>query len=296
ESGGLLSESKNDILKLIPDHLTPDTIFCSYPASFDQVMESMAGKGMYFPVIGKPDHGERGWMVEKIGSKSELQKYISRIRTDFLIQEFIDLPHEAGIFYCRFPNREKGYVTSVVIKELLKITGNGVSTVREIIRQVPRASLQLRALEKRIPDQMNLVPLKGEVIELVPIGNHSRGTTFLNGNHLIDERMNHVFNTIAAQIHGFYYGRFDIRYASPEDLYTGTNIRILELNGAKSEPAHIYHPGYPILKAYKDLFRHWKILYGISVLNRKSGIRYPGFRNGWKAWKKFRQFQRLRDT
>ncbi len=296
ESGGMLVESKNDILKLIPGELKPRTLFYSYPASFEEVSEGMKEKGIRFPVIGKPDHGERGWMVEKIAGAAELNKYIDRIRTDFLIQEYIDLPHEAGIFYCKIPGQDKGFVSSMVVKDLLKITGNGTETVREIIKQYPRASLQLEALENRIPDQMNLVPLKGEVIELVPIGNHSRGTTFLNGNHMINDQLNRVFDKISSGIPGFFYGRFDIRYSSPECLYRGENIKILELNGAKSEPAHIYDPGYPIFRAYRDLFHHWNLLYRIAALNRKSGIKYPGFKQGWNTWKKFRHYQELRNN
>jgi hypothetical protein len=295
ESGGLLLESKNDILKLIPDNYKPKTIFCRYPVSSGDVTELMNEKNIHFPVIAKPDHGERGWMVEKIEGTGDLEKYINTIRINFLIQEYIDFPNEAGIFYYRFPGESQGHVSSVVIKELLKITGDGISTVRELVQKSKRAFLQLLALEQRIPEHMNYIPTEGEVVELVPIGNHSRGTKFLNGNHLINATMEVVFNRIALQINGFYYGRFDIRYKSAEDLYSGENIKILELNGAKSEPAHIYHPGYPICQAYHDLFYHWHTLYLIAEKNKKSGIPYPSFKEGISAWKKFRSFRQLRN-
>ena len=63
-----------------------------------------------------------------------------------------------------------------------------------------------------------------------------------------------------------------------EDLYTGQNIKIMELNGANSEPAHIYDPKMPILKAYRFLFNHWSNLYQISVRNHENGINYIGQR------------------
>jgi hypothetical protein len=294
ESGGLLVESKNDILKLIPDDLKPKTIYCKYPVSYGDVIESMNKNNIRFPVIAKPDHGERGWMVEKIEGIGDLERYINAIKINFLIQEYIDFPNEAGIFYYRYPDEPKGHVSSIVLKELLKISGNGKSTVRELIRKSPRANLQLKVLEQRIPEQMNYIPVKEETVELVPIGNHSRGTKFLNGNHLINDKLEEVFNRIAMHINGFYYGRFDIRYKSPESLYSGENIKILELNGAKSEPAHIYHPGYPLRQAYRDLMHHWSTLFEIAEINRKSGIPYPAFREGIAAWKKFRYFQKFR--
>jgi hypothetical protein len=296
ESGGLLAESKNDILKLIPENLKPKTIFCIYPVSAGEVLGSMTAQNIRFPVIAKPDHGERGWMVEKIEGTGDLEKYINAIRTDFLIQEYVDFPYEAGVFYYRFPGEKRGRVSSVVLKELLKITGNGISTIRDLITRSPRAFLQLQVLEKRIPEQMNYIPGDGEIIELVPIGNHSRGTTFLNGNHLINDSMEDVFDRIAHNIDGFYYGRFDIRYKSPASLYTGENIKILELNGAKSEPAHIYQPGYPLRRAYKDLMHHWFTLYTIAEMNKKTGISYPSFKEGILAWKKFLYFQKIRKS
>ncbi len=294
ETGGMLTESKIEILKLIPEELRPKTVLCTYPASLQDSLNQMGKEKINFPVICKPDRGERGWRVEKISGKEELGGYINNSKTDFLIQEFIDMPFEAGIFYSRFPDQDQGFVSSVVIKELLQVKGDGISPVRELVKKSMRGSLQLLVLEKRIPDQMNYVPSKDEKIELVPIGNHSRGTTFYNGNHLIGNQLNDVMNRIGCNIRGFYYGRFDIRCINSEGLLKGENIKILELNGAKSEPAHIYHPGYPILKAYSDLFRHWNTLYKIARMNRKSGIRYPTFSEGWKSWKKFLKYQRLR--
>jgi hypothetical protein len=82
ESGGMLVESKIDILNLIPDSLKPKTIFCPYPASLSEIMIAMDEKNIRFPVIGKPDHGERGWMVEKLSGQEELVNYINLIRTN----------------------------------------------------------------------------------------------------------------------------------------------------------------------------------------------------------------------
>ena len=110
---------------------------------------------------------------------------------------------------------------------------------------------------------------EGESIELEPIGNHCRGTMFLNGNHLIDEQLTKVITKIAMQLEEIYFGRFDLKCRSIEDLKQGKHISILEINGVGAEPAHIYDPDYPLLKVYSTLLNQWKIMYNIAMYNHK---------------------------
>jgi len=86
-------------------------------------------------------------------------------------------------------------------------------------------------------------------VVLEPIGNHCRGTTFLNANDIIDEKLTKVFDSISNRIPGFYFGRYDLRCSSIEDLKKGKNVRIIELNGAGSEPDNIYHSCASIFSA-----------------------------------------------
>jgi hypothetical protein len=294
ESGGLLIESKKDILDLIPEDLVPKTLFFKYPSSIEDILEGMQEKGIYFPIIAKPDYGERGWMVEKLEDQEELKKYLNHLRINLIIQEFIDLPMELGIFYYRIPGEGSGHVSSVASKELLHVTGDGSSTVRMLIRQNPRAKLHLKEIEKRHQGFMNYVPARRENVELVPIGNHSRGAAFINRNDLIDEQLETVIDKFAGKIPGFFYGRFDLRCADIENMKLGKTIRILELNGCKSEPAHIYNPGDSLLKAIRVLFFHWKILYRIAIINHKNGERFPSIREGWKSFQKYRYYRKMR--
>ena len=89
-----------------------------------------------------------------------------------------------------------------------------------------------------------------------------------------NEQLEEVFDKIALQIEGYNFGRFDLRVSSEEDLSRGVNMKIMELNGANSEPAHIYDPKMPLITAYKALFRHWKNLFQVSVANHKLGVPY----------------------
>lgn len=290
----MLIESKKRILDLLPENLIPKTLFFNHPVSKDEIINAMESHSIHFPMIIKPDYGERGKGVEKIEDSVELAKYLDVNRLNIIIQEFINYPVELGIFYIRHPDKENGNITSIVKKKLLFIIGDGNSKVKDLIKQNPRALIQLKDLEKRHPDLMNLIPGKNERIELVSIANHCRGTTFIDGNDLISKSLLKVIDDIGKNIEGFFYGRFDIRCKSINDLNEGKNFKILELNGAKSEPAHIYHPGFSISQAYKVVFDHWNEIYKIAHINRKMGIPFPSFRVGWTAWKKYLHYSKLK--
>ena len=276
-SGGMLGESKFDILARIPAAYKPVTLRLKPSVSPDEVLERMARAGIRFPVVVKPDVGERGWMVEKITGEAALSAYVRRIRVDFLVQPYVAGPLELGVFYYRLPGAARGVVSSVVVKDFLKITGDGTSTVETLVRRNPRAALQHDRLRERYPADWTRVLPRGQVMELEPIGNHCRGTAFLDGTPLINDRLREVFDRISRAVDGFYYGRYDLRCASLEGLYRGEGIRVLELNGVGAEPGHIYQPGFSLWEGYRVLFRHWTVMYRIARLNHRRGVPYLRF-------------------
>lgn len=280
--GGLISASKKKILDLLPKRYIPQTVLLETLVTKEKAINGMKEAGLNFPVILKPDLGERGWKVEKINGEEELNSYLDEVTSDIILQEYLDLPFEAGVFYYRMPNMEKGVVSSVVLKEFLYVVGDGKSTLEQLILKKPRARIQYEKLKSILGEELYKVPSEGERVELQPIGNHNRGTAFLNGNHLINEQLISSFDEISQQIDGFYYGRFDVRCRDAEALKRG-EVKIMELNGAASEPAHIYHPGFSILKGYQVLFHHWKMLYLISKENHKKGVPYLKFKEGLHA-------------
>ena len=68
------------------------------------------------------------------------------------------------------------------------------------MQKKPRARLQLARFQQNYPTVLSNIPAKGAEIELEPIGNHSRGTTFLNGNHHHSEKLERAFDKISFQI------------------------------------------------------------------------------------------------
>ena len=295
EFGGMLGESKKKIFDIIPDQYIPKTLKLEPGISKVELESNLTQVGLTYPFILKPDIGERGWMVELIQNKDDLDNYLSKIKVAFLVQEYVPWDVELGIFYYRYPDRERGTVSSIVMKDMLSVKGDGHKTVRELVLDQARAKMHLETLEATKPELLDKVPLYNERIELVSIGNHSRGTTFLNGNHLINDRLIKLFDKVSNQIDGFYFGRYDIRCQSIEDLYDGQHFKILELNGAGSEPAHVYHPGYSLIQAYKDIVHHLKVLTDISIINKQRGISFMSFGEGLKEVLRIRKYNRLKE-
>jgi hypothetical protein len=282
-SGGMLGESKKEALDLVPDEYRPKTILVRLPTTINQVLSAINEVGLKLPVIFKPDIGERGFMVRKIRNQTEIEKYLNEVPTDFLIQEFLDLPLEFGVFYVRKPSDSTGKVVSINSKEMLTVTGNGKDTLAELVYKNGRAHLQGGRLQKIFAHQWNSIVPPNETIELNSIGNHCLGTKFMNGNNLITPTLNDSFDMLSKRVKGFYFGRYDLRCASLADLENG-NVKIMELNGCGAEPAHIYQPGFSFWQALKVMYNHWRLLYEISVENHKRGVPYVTFAEARKTY------------
>lgn len=288
-NGGFLMESKKEIYDLLPEGTYPATVFFHAGTAGSTILEKMKNKGIQYPAIGKPDIGMRGMSVQKLENDEDLLQYAQKSKVDFLVQAYIPYEEEIGIFYYRIPGEEKGQITGIVGKELLAVTGDGKSTIDELLQQNKRFILQLPALRKNIPNELSVILSLGERKLLVPYGNHARGAKFLDVTYLADNRLNQVIDQLAKQINGFYYGRMDVRYNSIEELRQGKNFSIIELNGSGSEPTHMYDPQHSIFFAWKEIVRHWAIMYRISKINHQRGVPYMTRKEGLAMLKANRQ-------
>jgi hypothetical protein len=285
-------ESKYNILKRIPETHLPKTIFVKKGSDINWVKNKLSELNLHYPIIAKPDIGERGTLVSKIKSDQDLIGYLNKNNFNFLIQEFISLPMELSVMHHRMPGEKKGRVTSICIKETLKVIGDGNSTVRQLMERSHRAKLQVERFEKQFPELLDIVPKYQQILELEPIGNHCRGTMFLNGNHHIDDQLIEAFNEVAAQMDDIYYGRFDMKCKSIEDIKNGQRFMVMEYNGIGAEPAHIYDPSYPFFKKYKDIYTHWEIIYHIYKKQKKKGVKAMSVKEAVTRLKEYSNYQK----
>ncbi|WP_440881551.1 D-alanine--D-alanine ligase [Tenacibaculum sp. C7A-26P2] len=270
KSSGNGTESKFKTLQLIPKKIRPKSILVKPNTGFNNITKQLENACISFPVIVKPDVGFRGLLVKKINNRKELKIYLEKYRIKIIIQEFINLNHECGIFYIRNPEKNKGTITSITLKKFLSVKGDGNTKLKNLIIQHKRAKHYIKEIHQSYFSEFEKIPQKGELVILSAIGNHSRGARFINGNHLINKPLNDRLDKISASINGWYYGRLDIKYNSLEELERGENFKILEINGIIAEPTHIYDSeNSSYLKALKEIRYHWKKLYTISIINHR---------------------------
>lgn len=285
KNGGFIMESKKQIYDLLPKKHYPKTILIKENTDLKKIVNSIIENSIYFPLIAKPDIGLRGSGVKRIKTVTELKEYAEKANFDFLIQDLIPFKKEVGVFYVRHPLQKEGKITGIVSKEFLDVIGDGISTIENLIYKTPRFQFQFESLKEEYGDQLHQILKKGEVVNLVPFGNHARGAKFLDGSDLITPKLTAMINEIATQIPEFYFGRFDIMYNTFEELERGENFQIVELNGAASEPTHIYDPKHSVWFAWKELARHITYMYEISVENHKMGVPYLAHKVGMREYR-----------
>jgi len=272
ELGGFFGESKSGILKQIPHEFLPGSLYIPADTPIIQIAEKLSALSIHYPLIGKPDVGERGNGVVKIVDEKSLEDFVRSTTGNLIFQEYLDYPLELGVLYYKFPDGSGSGITSITMKEFLTVTGDGYSSVRQLLEKSTRGRMQIKRLLHQQSGLMRFIPESGKNILVEPVGNHCRGTLFLNGNHLINSKLIQVFDKITENMDSFFFGRFDLKVNSLQDLYLGKNIRIMELNGTTSEPAHIYDPGTPLWRAYRDVISNMELVRKISSMNIRKGI------------------------
>ncbi|MDZ4727466.1 MAG: VTT domain-containing protein [Leptospira sp.] len=274
--GGIALESKYDILSsLKSDHITKTyKVHTNQKKDLAQelklALEYCGGK---FPIILKPDIGERGSGVHLVHSFEDAKHILENHNIDYLVQEYHPGPFEAGIFYYRYPGESMGIIFSITDKIFPYILGDGKSSLSILIKNHDRFKFQEETFQKRFSEKLDWIPEIGQKVSLGFAGNHIQGCLFQDGSQLITKELALKIDEISKTFDGFYFGRYDIRYMNEEDLKNGKNFKIIELNGAMSESTNLYDPKFSIFQSYSILFKQWKILFEIGAANYKNGAR-----------------------
>lgn len=290
--GGFEGEGKEEMYKLLPESTYPKTVFVQPGQPFEAVLDVIRQHGFRFPFVVKPDVGMKGLLFRKIDNETELHTYHLQVPVLYMIQELVNYPLEVSVFYYWHPHQPKGVVTGFVQKEVMYVTGNGKATLQQLIAEHPIGRLRLEELHSKHQEQLEKVLPAGETYNLAWAANLSRGATFTNLQNEIDDRLLNVFDAIS-QPAQFFYGRYDIKCHSIEELKQGKHFSILEYNGSGAEPNHVYQSGFSWFKALGVFLHHWKALYQISVANHRKGIPYWSFAKGWRFLQQSREHFKL---
>ncbi len=281
-AGGIAGESKYEILSnsydpsILKTFLFTPNFFSKFPKAklkLETFRAEIEKLGFSLPFILKPDIGERGIGVRLIKDWESAFQFLSECKEPYLIQKYHPGPLEAGVFYIRIPGKESGFVFSITKKFFPLLEGNGISTLEELISRHPRFRFQEPVFLERWKDQLELILQKGQIFSLGFGGNHIQGCEFRDGAESITPQLTLTIDSIAKSFPDFYFGRFDIRYEKESDLTEGTNLKVLELNGAMSESTNLYDPTFGLWKSYSILFRQWSYLFQVGFANAKLGTK-----------------------
>jgi hypothetical protein len=212
----------------------------------------------------------------------------------------VDLALEFSVFHIRYPGESKGIVTGLIVKDLLHVTGDGKKTLANLVAEHASAKYKQEEMKKRHEANWQKIIPANENYFLSMAGNHIHGAKFINLNHEIDQRLCDVFDRISHEAGQFYFGRYDLKCTSLEDLKAGKNIQILEFNGAGAAITHVLDRNMSYGAALKEIVRHWRHLYRIGKINHKKGVPYWSFMKGYrfmqKAKKNFKRMQEIDKT
>jgi hypothetical protein len=272
--GGFVGESKSAIVAQLPERWTLRASLIEQggvEARLDDLRRLIELDEHAFPVVLKPDAGQRGIGVRLVHALDEAHAYFKRQPGAAVVQRYHPGPFEAGIFYYRRPGETRGRVFSITDKQFPVVTGDGHSTLEELIWAHPRYRLQASVFLQRHEAERGRVLAPGEDFRLAMAGNHAQGTLFLDGAHLLTPALERRVDEIARSVSGFYIGRFDVRYSDVEQFRRGEDLAIVELNGVTSESTNIYDPSLSLFNAWRVLCQQWTLVFEIGAANRARG-------------------------
>ncbi len=305
EAGGLWGESKSRLMDQIGvdqrEWVAPYTsVVISDRYNNNEmaaiIIDAMKGCSLDFPVVVKPDIGWQGYGVRSVQNEEELRKFIALypVNAHLIIQQLLPWEGEAGVFYSRLPGEEHGKVISLTLRYYPHVTGDGISTVRQLINSDVRSRFKNRFYHGKEPlhvglseQKLDTVPEKGEICRLAFIGSIRVGGLYRNASGSITDQLSRRFDEIGKSMPEFYFGRFDIKFKSLETLMNGEDFRIFEINGAGAEAIHVWDASTPLRKMYSELFHYQSLMFEISDLNRRRGFIPMPLREFYKLTKSY---------
>jgi hypothetical protein len=210
-----------------------------------------------------------------------------------LLQQEIDYEGEAGVLYARLPDSTAGKIISLTFRYFPYVIGDGRRTIRDLILTDQRAAWKAGhhfGFEPKhlgtAAGQLRVVPARGETVRLSFICSNRVGGLYRDAREHITPELEERFDEISQSIPEFYYGRYDIRFASLEGLRRGEDFRIIEINGAGGESINVWDPKMPFLQVYRELFTQQALLFKIGAMIRDRGYQPSGtfavLRNQWR--------------
>jgi membrane protein DedA with SNARE-associated domain len=274
-AAGFVGESKSDILRALVTGGAPVAPFALLSAQASR--DDRAARASSFaarhglPLVIKPDQGQRGTGVRILRSYEAVAAAAAALQTDAIVQAYVS-GVEFGVFYARRLHESSGRIVSLTRKHLPTVVGDGRRTLEQLILDDDRAVALWRTYSAANAERLQAVVPQDAAVPLCEVGSHCRGAVFLDAHQTITSALEAATERASSAIPGFFFGRFDVRSPSLDDLRAG-HFTVLELNGVTSEPTHIYDPAHGLLAAYRALAASWTLAFAIGAEQAAAGAR-----------------------
>ncbi len=203
-AGGFIGESKNEIYQglqksaVARKYTLPHILLSADDSRTINILQSqnfISENDLDFPLVLKPDAGERGKDVKIVKDFSELETEIENSNRNLILQQFSD-GIEASIFYYRYPNEPNGKIFSITEKRFPHVTGDGKANLEELILRDKRAVCLAKSYLNQNRENLETIPANCEKLQIINIGTHSRGAIFLDGGWLKTEMLENKIDEI----------------------------------------------------------------------------------------------------
>jgi hypothetical protein len=242
-----------------------------------EVLDRLQDAGLAFPLVAKPDLGWCGFGVRRLDDADALDAYLHAFPRDetVVLQRYLPGNGEAGLFYLRHPDAERGTLFGVLLRDAPAVLGNGRDTLATLVDADARLRRATHNARHDCRFDGARVPARGERVALSTVASTRVGGHYRDGTALATEALLESVEAIARDMGCFLAGRFDVRYADEAALQRG-EFTILEVNGAGSEAVHAWDPKYRIREVYRIVFAKQRALFAIAAANRRRGHRPIG--------------------
>ncbi len=244
----------------------------------------LEGTGLGFPVVAKPDRGCIGFGVRVLHSEAELRRLLEDTPVDYLLQQLSPHGEEFGVFVTKGPGDRAGRITGLTHKIIPEVTGDGLSSLRELIEGDPRFETNRDALLSHARD-LDRVPAAGERVRLLVQASHSYGAWFRDLGDEVTPELATWVNAFLARDPEVRHGRLDVRAPSLAALRAGHVADVIELNGCLSEPIHVYDEDHSLGFGLAGFYRAFRDAYRAADLNR-GRVAVPL----WTMYRAYRRF------
>lgn len=271
--GGLAGESKAEIgaeLDLVSEHAIATVVLevGEQQARLASVEKFMSTASLGYPIVLKPDVGERGRGVSIVPDAEALERYLAENEGLTLAQAYVP-GEEFGLFYVRVPGEEQGELFSVARKTPRHVVGNGEDNLERLILLDPICLPMAKTLLKLNDSRLEWIPSQGEHVPVTELATHSLGCRFLVGEDLRTPALETAVDRLSLRL-ALDFGRYDVRSPDESALRRG-EFQVVEFNGLTGEAAHMYDPRYGPIRGRRILFEQWRRAFEVGAGHRTAG-------------------------